>query len=116
MPLGVRNGPLETLDFVNTETVASRVDNPPDGWTLLDVRAKDEFQGGHIEGSRHAYVGELPDAVDGIDPESPVTVLCGSGARATIAASVLRRQGFTDVDVYIGSMTAWESAGKPTGT
>ena len=116
MPLGVRNGPLETLEFVNTETVASRVDNPPDGWTLLDVRAKDEFQGGHIEGSRHAYVGELPGAADDMDPESPVTVMCGSGARATIAASVLRRQGFADVDVYIGSMKAWESAGKPTET
>ncbi len=116
MPLGVRNGPFETLDFMNTETVASRVDNPPDGWMLLDVRAKDEFQGSHIEGSRHAYVGELPGAADDMDPESPVTVMCGSGARATIAASVLRRRGFADVDVYIGSMKAWQSAGKPITT
>jgi len=116
MPLGVRNGPMETLGFVSTERVASRVDNPPDGWTLLDVRAKDEFEGGHIEGSRHAYVGELPGAADDLDPKSPVTVMCGSGARATIAASVLRRQGFAHVDVYIGSMTAWKSAGKPVAT
>ena len=114
MPLGVGNGPLETLDFVNTETVASRVDNPPGDWTLLDVRAKGEFEGGHIEGSRHAYVGELRGAVDDIDPENPVTVMCGTGARATIAASVLRRHGFKEVDVYIGSMKAWEGAGKPT--
>ena len=116
MPLGVRNGPLETLDFVNTETVASRINNPPNGWTLLDVRAKEEYQGGYIEGSHHAYVGELPDAADDIDPENPVTVMCGSGARATIAASVLRRCGFADVDVYIGSMKAWQSAGKSITT
>ena len=116
MPLGVRNGPLETLDFVNTETVASRINNPPNGWTLLDVRAKEEYRGGYIEGSHHAYVGELPDAADDIDPENPVTVMCGSGARATIAASVLRRCGFADVDVYIGSMKAWQSAGKPITT
>ena len=116
MPLGVRNGPLETLDFVNTETVASRINNPPNGWTLLDVRAKEEYRGGYIEGSHHAYVGELPDAADDIDPENPVTVMCGSGARATIAASVLRRCGFADVDVYIGSMKAWQSAGKSITT
>ena len=116
MPLGVRNGPLETLDFVNTETVASRINNPPNGWTLLDVRAKEEYRGGYIEGSHHAYVGELPDAADDIDPENPVTVMCGSGARATIAASLLRRCGFADVDVYIGSMKAWQSAGKPITT
>jgi hydroxyacylglutathione hydrolase len=116
MPLGVRNGPLETLDFVNTETVASRINNPPNGWTLLDVRAKEEYRGGYIEGSHHAYVGELPDAADDIDPENPVTVMCGTGARATIAASVLRRCGFADVDVYIGSMKAWQSAGKPITT
>ena len=56
---------------------------------------------------------QVPGAADGIDPESPVTVMCGSVARATIAASVLRREGFAYVDVYIDSMTAWESAGKP---
>jgi len=113
MALGVRNGPLEALEFVNTETVASRVEASSDNWTLLDVRAKDEYESGHISGSRHAYVGELPEAADNIDPDRPVTVMCGSGARATIAASVLRRQGFAKVDVYIGSMAAWKSAGKP---
>ena len=116
MPLGVSNGPLETIDFVNTETVAARVNQPPNGWTLLDVRGKDEYEAGFIEGSRHAYVGELPDTADDMDPESPVTVMCGTGARATIAASVLRRRGFADVDVYIGSMKAWKSAGKPIRT
>ncbi|OFE12451.1 hydrolase [Pseudohongiella acticola] len=114
MPLAVNNGPLETLEFAHTKTIRSRLDNPPQGWTLLDVRAKDEYEGGHIEGARHAYVGQLSDTIPDIDPGNPVTVMCGSGARATIAASVLRRQGFTNVDVYIGSMKAWRSAGQST--
>ena len=113
MPLAVKNGPLTALDFSDTETIGSRLDNPPNGWTLLDVRAKEEYENGHIKGSRHAYVGELPGAVDDIDLDKPLTVMCGSGARATIAASALRRQGFTDVDVYIGSLQAWNAVGKP---
>ncbi|MFO7552872.1 MAG: MBL fold metallo-hydrolase [Haliea sp.] len=116
MPLAVKNGPLKAIAFADTDTVASRLADSPQGWTLLDVRAKDEYESGHIKGSRHAYVGELPGAVDGIDPDNPVTVMCGSGARATIAASVLLRQGFADVDIYIGSMKAWEAAGKAITT
>ena len=114
MPLAVKNGPLEMLDFVDTETVASRVDTPPAGWTLLDVRTIDEYESGHIMNSRHAYVGKLPDAASDLDPGQPVTVMCGTGARATIAASQLMRSGFSRVDVYIGSMKAWTAAGKPT--
>lgn len=114
MPLAVTNNRLTTVNFTDTSTIAARCDSPANGWTLLDVRAKDEYDSGHIEGSRHAYVGELPGTTDDLDPGKPVTVMCGSGARATIAASVLLREGFTDVDVYIGSKKAWDAAGKPT--
>ena len=114
MPLAVKNGPLEMLDFVDTDTVAARVETPPAGWTLLDVRAVDEYERGHIKNSKHAYVGKLPDAASDLDPDKPVTVMCGSGARATIAASQLMLHGFSAIDVYIGSMKAWTAAGMPT--
>jgi hydroxyacylglutathione hydrolase len=35
--------------------------------------------------------------------------MCGSGQRATVAASVLRRAGFDRVDVFLGSMSAWQA-------
>ena len=113
MPLAVKNGPLNSLSFIDTDTVAGRLERAPEGWILLDVRSQDEYESGHIEGSRHAYVGKLPDAVRDLSPDQPLTVMCGSGARATIAASVLKRHGFTKVDVYIGSMQAWSAADKP---
>jgi hydroxyacylglutathione hydrolase len=40
--------------------------------------------------------------------------MCGSGARATIAASVLLRAGFDKVDLFLGSMGAWKSVGFST--
>ncbi len=111
MPLAVSNGPLDTLDFTDTETIAARLDRSQNGWTLLDVRAKEEYESGHIKGSHHRYIGELSDAAQDLDPDQPVSVMCSTGARATIAASILRRQGFNKVDVYLGSMKAWTSAG-----
>jgi hydroxyacylglutathione hydrolase len=34
--------------------------------------------------------------------------MCGSGARATIAASVLLRAGWQQVDLFLGSVGAWK--------
>jgi hydroxyacylglutathione hydrolase len=37
--------------------------------------------------------------------------MCASGARATVAASILLRRGFHNVDLFLGSMGAWKSQG-----
>ena len=67
-----------------------------------------------MEGAQHAYVGELPSAAESLAKNAPVTVMCGSGARASIAASILLQTGWTDVDVYLGSMKAWKAGGYRT--
>lgn len=54
-------------------------------------------------------VGELPEALKDFDRETRYTVMCGSGSRATIAASLMRREGFRYVDLYLGSISAWTS-------
>ena len=80
-------------------------------FVLLDVRAKPEFDQGHIEGATHIYVGELPVRLDEIEPEKAIVTFCGSGQRALIGASELKRAGFEDVTVNRGSMGAWQALG-----
>ncbi|MAI90211.1 rhodanese-like domain-containing protein [Ponticaulis sp.] len=113
--LGMASGGADT-DFiatVDTGSVASRVRQSSDNWVLLDVRSIDEFESGHIQGALHAYVGEiLKDPERFVTPEG-VTVMCGSGARASLAASALKAAGQKGLDVYVGSIGAWRSAGKP---
>ena len=46
--------------------------------------------------------------------DRPVAVVCGSGYRASIAASFLKRDGYEDVANVLGGMTAWKAAGLPT--
>lgn len=111
MPVATQNRPFETLTFVDTERVKMRLQFSEDDWTLLDVRSKEEFDAGHIDGAAHAYVGQLPEAAEDIAKNRRLTLICGSGARATIAASVLLRAGYEVVDVYLGSMKAWNAAG-----
>lgn len=80
-------------------------------FVLLDVRAKPEFDQGHLEGARHIYLGELPQRLDELDRSGPIVTFCGSGQRALIAASVLQRAGFDHVTVNWGSMAACQALG-----
>lgn len=111
VPMATSNQPLESTDLIDTDEVKARLSDRPSGWTLLDVRSIDEFKGGHIEGAEHAYAGRIPVDLPDLDRSGPITVMCGSGMRASIAASVLRREGFEKVDVYYGSWKAWNSQG-----
>jgi glyoxylase-like metal-dependent hydrolase (beta-lactamase superfamily II)/rhodanese-related sulfurtransferase len=67
---------------------------------LLDVRQQGEWDAGHLTGSRHAFVGDLAEAgeVPGLGLGTaaggdPLWVICASGHRASVAASMLDREG-----------------------
>jgi hydroxyacylglutathione hydrolase len=58
-------------------------------------------------------VGKLDDRVDELPRGRPIIVHCQTGARAAIAASLLRARGFSDVRVFTGGFAEWRSAGLP---
>lgn len=103
-----------TLPVVDAETVRARLQEDSDDWVLLDVRDADEVESVRIPGTRHYYVGRLPEVIGEFDAGTAYTVMCGSGARATVAASLLLRAGLSKVDLFLGSMGAWRSAGYDT--
>jgi hydroxyacylglutathione hydrolase len=105
---------FNTLPVLDTDEVRERVASPPDDWTLLDVRGEEEVAESRITGSRHVYLGDLPPRDRELDRGRRYTVMCGSGARATVGASVLLRAGFDRVDLFFGSIGAWRSAGLAT--
>ena len=70
---------------------------------VLDVRDDTEFESeGHIPRASHLYVGYLEKHLREIEPPldkaERVAVACSVGHRASLAASILRRQGFEHVD------------------
>lgn len=101
--------PFQSLPALYVEDIRQRLESPPEQWQLLDVRSKTEYEDEAIDGAIHIYAGELAQQLDELDPNRHYTVMCASGARATIAASVLERAGFRQVDVFLGSFGAWKS-------
>ncbi|MBY6205525.1 MBL fold metallo-hydrolase [Halomonas denitrificans] len=98
---------FDSVPLVDAGDVSQRVGESKDLWQLLDVRKKEEFDRTAIEGACHIYLGHLADRLDSLDRDKAFTVLCGSGMRAMVGASLLRRNGFDRVDVFLGSMGAW---------
>ncbi len=88
-----------------TGRTGSVSDIPPDA-QILDVRAPGERAEHAPSGTVHRYVPDLlegpPPAADG---SRPLWVVCASGYRAAIGASILQRQGYEAVAVTEGSMT-----------
>ncbi|MCX4391309.1 MBL fold metallo-hydrolase [Micromonospora peucetia] len=64
----------------------------PDPQVVLDVRMTNEWKAGHIDGAVHVPLPDLPKRLGDV-PAGPVWVHCGSGYRATAAASLLANAG-----------------------
>tara|TARA_R110000751_G_scaffold2018_1_gene7984 strand:+ start:70692 stop:72053 length:1362 start_codon:yes stop_codon:yes gene_type:complete len=111
VPAAAQGRDMAMIPMIATAEVASRLESRPAGWTLLDVRDADERSACAIDGSQHIYVGALNERYRDLDPATHYTLMCASGMRATVAAGWLASRGFAKLDVYLGSMGAWNAAG-----
>ncbi len=79
---------------------------------VLDVRERSEWDGGHIPGALHVPYHDLRELPEGIDAATPLAVICASGQRAAVAASLAQRLGAEDVwHVVDGGVGTWERNG-----
>jgi rhodanese-related sulfurtransferase len=81
-----------------------------EGLQLVDIRNPGEVEHGIIAGATTIPVGQLPSRLDELDAAAPTVVYCAGGYRSSVAASVLREAGFTDVSDIIGGYGAWQEA------
>ena len=81
---------------------------------VLDVRERSEWDAGRIPGSVFTPYHDIRGVPEGIDPARPVAVVCGSGQRSAVGASLLMRHGADDViHVVDGGVPLWECSGWP---
>jgi hydroxyacylglutathione hydrolase len=83
------------------------------GSHVLDVRRPGEWQAFHYEDAIHIPLAQLPSRFGELDAATEWTVVCASGFRSSIAASVLERAGFERVINAVGGMDAYRKAGLP---
>ena len=67
------------------------------GAQVVDVRTPQEFASAHAQGSRNIPLDQLAQRAAELDRSRPVVVCCASGARSSMAKSLLERAGFSSV-------------------
>ena len=77
---------------------------------LIDVRQTDEYEAGHIAGSRLIELADLPLQADTIERDRPVILYCRSGGRSAMATDALLQAGY-DAHNMSGGMLEWHAAG-----
>lgn len=85
-------GPLRSLPAVDAVVLAEELRNGARP-AILDVRQPTEWREGTLPNSITVFVGDVPGALRQLDHDVEWTVVCRSGARASIAASLLDRHG-----------------------
>jgi rhodanese-related sulfurtransferase len=76
------------------------------GATLIDVRTRQEWNGGHAREARHIPLDALEQKLSSLRPGTPVVAICQSGMRSASAARMLAARGY-EVSSVSGGMAAW---------
>ena len=100
--------PVERVPRLTVQELHARWESDRESVQVLDVREQSEWDGGHIPGSIHAPYHDIDRVPDGLDPDRAVAVICGSGQRAAVGASLLQRHGAREViHVVEGGVPLW---------
>jgi len=79
----------------------------------VDVRAPREREQKYIGGSLSMPLNHLAQDLKALAKDRPLLVYCAGGYRSSIAASLLKADGFDSVCEIAGGLAAWESANLP---
>ena len=104
--------PLAWTEQIPVDELKERIESGSAG-QLLDIRRPGEWNGGHISQARHIPLHELVARAGELDRTAPVTIICASGFRSSIATSLLQRMRFTHATNVVGGMNAWLAAQLP---
>ncbi|MFY2788829.1 MBL fold metallo-hydrolase [Rhodococcus sp. MALMAid1271] len=103
---------LTALVEAATRTTVEQLDAllAADEVTLVDIRNPGEREFGTIPGAIAIPLAQLRTRLDDVPTGRPVVVHCAGGWRSSVAASLLRAQGFENVSDLVGGYNAWADA------
>jgi len=106
-------GETKTVEQVSVEEV-SGLTQTEKYLQFVDVRRVAEHEGGHAHRTQNIPLDRLEKELEKLDPKTPTYVICQSGYRSSLGASILENAGFSTVYNVTGGTQAWINAGLET--
>jgi hydroxyacylglutathione hydrolase len=105
--------PLESSGLLSAAKLKESLDSG-EQMILLDVRSKEEFEEQRMKDVRNIYVGHFEEQIKEIPKGNPIVTICQTGNRASLAASILLKNGYDNVYNLLGGMSSWSESKYPT--
>jgi rhodanese-related sulfurtransferase len=104
--------PVAKTRIIDAEELSSRLEGvgPP---VLVDVRHPPEWAEGTLPDAVTVEFGALAERIPDELRRGPVITYCATGARASVAASLLERAGVDPIAVFPGGPDEWRASGRP---
>jgi rhodanese-related sulfurtransferase len=78
---------------------------------VVDVRTREEYDAGHIEGAVSIPISELSNSTEEFNTSTKIIVYSANGTNSTIACDVLIKNGSARVYNVVGGLNAWNESG-----
>lgn len=101
----------ESLPQISAVELAQRLAS--NGIKIVDVRGASEYDEMHVAGAINIPLGYIERELDRLPKHGAIVTQCASGMRSQIAASILKKHGFSDVTNLDAAVEEWEPAGLP---
>lgn len=111
----VFDGTVSATPLMDPNEVLEKISNNSSGTSVkvLDVRSEEEWKSGYIKDAIHCELSSLNERIGSLPRTGTYVTMCGSGYRASIAASLLQNAGFHSLYVAAGGMMEWNKRGLP---
>jgi len=74
---------------------------------LIDVRKKEEFDAGHINGSRNIPLAMLTKSMNKLRGDQAIYLVCADGKQSMRAGMLLKSKNFVTLYVLDGGLAKW---------
>ncbi len=82
---------------------------------IIDIRNQKRYQAGHILNAVHVPLSNLQDRISQLEKfkGQPIIIVDEEGKDSDKAASILRKEGFNQINILKGGMSSWVGEGLP---
>jgi len=108
--VSVYKGTLQTAKMIDYDDFKVKLSDS--NTQVIDLRGVAEYNAGHVKGSENVFVGTILQNTDKISKDKNVVIHCQGGDRASIAYSLLVKEGYTNISNYSLGMNEWVAKGE----
>ncbi len=99
-----------SIRLLSTEDLHDMISGDVD-FVLLDVRTPQDYKDNHIGGAINIPVADLRTRHNELNKDKTTVLICSSGNRSSLGASILEQHGFKGMYNVAGGMAGYSAAG-----